>query len=92
MRNPSQQKLDINTHKFKHQLDVLNNPLLYRDRRKRHKVTAPRDSPHLNIINTMTATEAANLRSHFSILDEHGDPSFSSLTSDDSTIFLDIGA
>ena len=88
MRIPSQQKLDINTHKFKHQIDVLHNPLLYRDRRKRHKVTAPRDAPHFNSINKMTATEADNLRAHISMLAERGNPSFSSLTSDDLTIIL----
>ena len=50
------------------------------------------NAPHFNSINTMTSTEADNLRAYIIILSERGYYSFTPLNYDYLTIILDSGA
>ena len=92
MRNPSQQKHDINRFKFNHHVQVAANPLLYRERRKKAHNVAPVIAPWYNQPTVLPIEYARVLRANISLLSEQGKSLYTSLTSDDLTIILDSGA
>ena len=92
MKNPSQQKYDINRFKFNHHVDVDANPLLYRERRKKGHTVAPVIAPCYNKPTVLPIEYARVLRANISLLSEQGKSLYTSITSDDLTIILYSGA
>ena len=92
MKNPSQQRLERQKHQLLHEIYKQNNPLLFRERKPRHKRKAPLESPCYNPSPNYNTSKAIELRALISYLSEHGHSQFMSLTSDDLVIILDSGA
>ena len=72
MKNPSQQKYDINRFKFNHHVEVASNPYMYRERRKEAHTVAPVIAPCYNQPTVLPIEYARALRAKISLLSEQG--------------------
>jgi len=92
MKNPSQQKVERQKHQLLHQIYMKQNPLLFRERKQRHKTKAPRELPCYTPSADYAIAKARDLQSLISYLSDNGHSNFLPLTSDDLMTVLDSGS
>ena len=92
MKNPSQQRVDIQKYQILHKIQVLKDPLLYKEREKKVKVEAPKALPVFSQPVIHSNKEGERLRALISYLSVNSYSKFNSITSDDIPIVLDSGA